>query len=326
VEHRAGLSEGLAVRPAGRDPRFLCLVLALLGLSAALFRPTLKANRAVFDHIVIVDITRSMNVADHSDGERPVSRLEAVKSALRLALRNLPCGSKLGLGLFTERRSALLFEPIEVCSGFAAIDAALERIDWRMAWGADSRIADGLLDALTQFGTHEADLVFITDGQEAPPLNPRYRRDFGPFKGKVRGLIVGAGGLAPAPIPKFDERGAAIGFYAEDEVPHRSTFGLSPKPPSEIEGYHERNAPFGSENMVGTEHLSSLKEDYLRQLAGESGLAYRRFRDPEDLSAALKAPELARFETAAEDARWLPAGFALAALLVLYGVLPSRLD
>jgi mxaL protein len=309
-----------------RDPRFLCLLLALLGLSLALLRPQFKTTRALFDHIVIIDITRSMNVEDYRIDGRAITRLEGVKSALRLAVRNLPCGSKLGLGLFTERRSALLFEPIEVCSGFDAMDTAIQRIDWRMAWGADSRITDGLFDALTQFERHRANVIFVTDGQEAPPPNPRYRRDFGPLKGRVQGVIVGVGGFTLVPIPKFDDRGQAVGFYSAGEVPHRSTFGLSPKPPSEIEGYHERNAPFGSEPVIGTEHLSSLKEDYLRQLADETGLFYRRLSDHEDLSRALKIPELARFENIPTDIHWLPAGLALVALGVLYGLLPWRLE
>lgn len=328
MDHRAGFSAGLALKRlarGARDPRFICLALAVLGALATLFQPTLKLSRAVFDHIVVVDITQSMNVADYQINGRSTSRLESVKSALRSALRELPCGSRLGLGLFTERRSFLLFEPIEVCGGFEAIDTAIERIDWRMAWGADSRIADGLYDALNQFQNRDSNLVFVTDGQEAPPLNPRYKREFGVFKGKLKGLIVGAGGLTPVPIPKFNERGKAVGFYAEDDVPHRSTFGLPPKPPSEVEGYHERNAPFGSERVIGTEHLSSLKEDYLRQLADEIGFFYRRLESPEGLSEAMRKPELARSETVAADMRWLPAGFALAALVVLYGVLPFRL-
>ncbi|WP_434150997.1 VWA domain-containing protein [Methylocaldum gracile subsp. desertum] len=327
MDHGAGFSAGPALKLStrARDPRFVCLALALLSVGVTLFNPTLKLSRPVFDHIVVVDITRSMNVADYRVESRSTSRLETVKSALRSALRELPCGSRLGLGLFTERRSFLLFEPIEVCRGFEAVDTAIEHIDWRMAWGADSRIADGLYDALNQFQNYGSNLVFVTDGQEAPPLNPRYKREFGAFKGKLRGLIVGAGGLSPAPIPKFDERGEAVGFYSEDEVPHRSSFGLPPKPPSEIEGYHERNAPFGSERVIGTEHLSSLKEDYLRQLADETGLFYWRLEKPEELGLALKSPEFARLEAVAADIRWLPAGLALAALAVLYGILPFRL-
>lgn len=308
-----------------RDLRFICLVLALLSVAAALFHPTVELSRPVYDHIVVVDITRSMNVADYRIEGRPTSRLEMVKSALRSTLRDLPCGSKLGLGLFTERKSFLLFEPIEVCSGFEVVDTAIEQIDWRMAWGADSRIAEGLYDALSQFQSYGVNLILITDGHEAPPLNPRYKRDFSALKGKLKGLIIGTGGLSLAPIPKFNEHGEVVGFYSEDDVPHHSTFGLPPKPPSEIPGYHERNAPFGSEQVIGTEHLSSLKEDYLRQLADESGLAYRRLEKTEELSTDLTRPEFARFETVPADIRWLPAGLALAALIVLYGVLPFRL-
>jgi mxaL protein len=307
-----------------RDPAALSLGAALLLTLLACLPLTHKRSEPVFSYIAVVDITRSMNVEDYRAGGRTVSRLEFVRQALHWLVGELPCGSRLGLGVFTERHSALLFEPIETCRGYPAIAAALEKLDWRMAWAADSRIAAGLLDTLQNLGSYDANLLFITDGQEAPPINRRYRASFESVRGRMKGVIVGAGGLTPMPIPKFDERGLRVGFVAPDEVPHRSTFGLSELPPEAIEGYHARNAPFGSQEAVGTEHLSALREEYLKQLASEGGLAYHRLETAKGLLHALARPEFARPVEVAVDARGLPAVVALAALAAAYLVGASR--
>jgi mxaL protein len=298
-------------------PRWLLSAALLLALSAC-FPLGVMAERDTFTYMAIVDITRSMNVEDYRLDGRPANRLEFVKHSLRNTARSLPCGSRLGLGVFTERQAAVLFDPIEVCSGFAAIDGSIEQLDWRMAWAADSRIADGFFNTLELLKDSDADLVFLSDGQEAPPANPRYRPSFAPFKGKARGVIVGAGSLSPTPIPKFDEFGKPQGYYSAEEVPQRSTFGEPTTAPDQSEEYHARNAPFGKPPAGGTEHLSSLKEDYLIALAAESGFMYRRLAATEDLSTALTDTALARRHKVATDMRWLPAGFALAALLLFY--------
>lgn len=301
-----------------RDAAGRRLAAALLLAGLACLPLGAEREQPVFDYIAVVDITRSMNVEDYRIDGVPLSRLEFVKRALREAVAGLPCGSRFGLGVFTERNSALLFEPIETCAGFPAIAAALDRLDWRMAWAADSRIAAGLLNTLESLSRYDADLVFITDGQEAPPLNPRYRTRFDAVRGKMRGLMLGAGGLVPMPIPKFDEAGRQTGFVAPDEVPHRPTFGLSDMAPEQIEGYHARNAPFGNASGQETEHLSALREDYLRQLADESGLEYRRLLSGEGLDHALLRPVSAKTARVRADISGWPAGLALAALAAAY--------
>lgn len=329
----AGISKGAALTVSGRfrDPagRWLLAALVLAGLACLPLRQT--RLMPVYTYIAVVDITRSMNVEDYPADGATVSRLEFIRRSLRQVVADLPCGSRFGLGVFTERSSALLFEPVETCAGYPAIATALDRLDWRMAWAADSRIAAGLFSTLDTLGryadpshfdtsarTAPARLLFITDGQEAPPVNPRYRTHFEPVRGKMQGVVLGAGGLVPRPIPKFDEQGRSLGFVAPDEVPHRSTFGLSELPPEEIEGYHARNAPFGNAAAAATEHLSALREDYLKQLAGEAGLEYHRLESPDGLYHALTRPDWAESKETAADARWIPAALALAALSLAY--------
>lgn len=308
----------MTLKTFAQDYRRVCLALAVLALPVLYLRPVEERPRPAYNLTFIVDVTRSMNVADYAERERPQSRLEFAKHALRELLVKLPCGSKVGLGLFTERRSTLLFEPLDVCGSYAEIDAAIAKVDWRMAWAADSNIAQGLKNTLEMLQGRDSALVFITDGHEAPPINPRYRADFSALKGKARGLLAGVGGLTAAPIPKFDAEGKAAGFYGEDDVPQRSSFGESNLDPSQIEGYDARNAPFGRAKVAGNEHLSALHETYLQELALEAGLGYARLGDVDALLAAVRRPEFAKARKVAVDVRWQPASFALLATALAY--------
>ncbi|MBU2569945.1 MAG: VWA domain-containing protein [Gammaproteobacteria bacterium] len=300
-----------------KDYRFWCLAAAVIALALLFIHPSEQRKNPVYDLTFVIDITRSMNVEDYQANDQAVSRLEFVKQSLRELLLKLPCESKVGLGVFTERRSTVLFKPVEVCSGFAEIDAAIAALDWRMAWAADSRIAKGLLNTLEMRRDCGSRLVFMTDGQEAPPVNPRYRSDFSGVKDSLKGLLVGVGGMEPAPIPKYNSRGEREGFYKADDVPHRSTFGLSNLNPEEIEGYNARNAPFGSEAAAGNEHLSYLHEAYLQQLSAESGLHYHRLTGSQPLVEALQAADMAEQRQVETDVRWRA---ALAALVLLVAV------
>ncbi|MEI8571754.1 VWA domain-containing protein [Methylomonas sp. LW13] len=308
----------MTIAPNLRNYRFWLLTAALLSLSVVFFHPQTSAQVSLYRLVFVVDITRSMNTEDYQLDKQPVSRLQFVKQALRQELLKLPCGSQVGLGVFTERHSTLLFEPIDVCSGFAEIDAAIAALDWRMAWAADSRIASGLLSTLEMLKDKDQTLVFFSDGQEAPPPNRRYKPDLSPVKDKVKGVIVGVGGDQLAPIPKFDAKGQRQGFYKPEDVPHRSSFGESDLNPEKIQGYNARNAPFGSEAATGDEHMSRLHESYLRQLAAESGLQYRRLSDTDSLDQALQQAEFAKPGTHTVDSSWRYAGLALLFLVMVY--------
>ncbi len=297
-----------------KDFRSGCLAFALLLLMLMAIFPTKVQQQPVYNLMAVVDITRSMNAEDYQLDGKPISRLELVKHSLRDLIASLPCQSKLGIGVFTERRSSILFEPIEVCSGYSELEKAIAALDWRMAWAADSRIASGLLNTMQLLADKDKTLLFITDGQEAPPLNSRYRTDFSELKSKVKGLIIGTGGLQPAAIPKFDHKGQRIGVYGPDDVPHRSSFGESDLNPEKIEGYDARNAPFGKQAVVGNEHQSALQESYLQQLAAETGLQYHHLQDADGLSVAIQIPAHASQIAVDTDIR---AYYALSVLLLL---------
>jgi len=301
---------------------------AALALAACFLEPAVEIEQPLFEHVVVIDVTQSMNVQDELLDGRPASRLAFAKQALGQSLRELPCGSRVGWGIFTEYRSFLLLAPIEVCAGLVELQSTLGRIDGQMAWSGNSEVAKGLHSGIgiARQLPHKPSLVFVTDGHEAPPLNPRHRPSFDDKPGEVPGLLVGVGGLVARPIPKTDPSGRSLGFWGADEVAQRDIFSAG------------RSASVRSEQFVddaqavaplpgttpGSEHLSSLREGYLRLLANENGMGYHRLVGSERLAKALTAPALARPVSAEADLRpWL-AGLALCLLLARHLQLPLR--
>lgn len=297
-----------------RDIRVLLLLASLITMLAMAVKPAMLKSSPIYNFTFIVDITRSMNARDYQLQGVDVSRLDYVKNALRELVLSLPCGSKAGLGVFTDRQSSLLFDPVEVCGSRNEIDHVISELDWRMAWAADSRISKGLYKTIEMLKNRNTRIVFITDGQEAPPVNPRYQPDFSIFKDRVKGVMLGVGGLRNVPIPKFDLTGKSLGVYKVDEVPHRSTFGIPGRLPSGVGAVHARNAPFGGAKMSGDQHLTRLYESYLNQLSAELGWLYQRM----DSTQAWKKKLLdKRFSQNLKTQRDIRGYYAMTALLLM---------
>ncbi|MCM2504629.1 VWA domain-containing protein [Aureimonas altamirensis] len=261
----------------------LALGAGLAALAAA--TPSVPAETSVRNILFTVDITGSMNVRDYGPPQAPHSRLDAVRRALPALIRGLPCGSRAGLAVFAERQSFTFFRPVEVCANYTPLSQAIERLDWRMGWDGDSRISSGVDSALRFAADDGADLVFLTDGHEAPPLPHGGRK---PMRndGGVGGLIIGVGADRPSPIPRHDERGREIGFYRMEDMVHGSRIGAPSPTASSEPGFHPRNNPYGEADLNGSEHLSALRAGYLEAMASEAGLGFARLEDP-SLSARL---------------------------------------
>ena len=311
------------MRPEFRDLRLALLALAFVFSLLALFGPSMSITHKSFDALVIVDITGSMNTRDYQLGSQPVSRLDFVKTTLLDFIARLPCSSRVGLGVFSERRSFLLYEPIEVCANYAPIAGSIDALDWRMAWEGDSRVAAGLFRAVEMARGLQTDLLFFTDGQEAPPLPFTGPPPFEGRVGDVKGVIVGVGGYELSPIPKFDDNGREIGFYGVEDVPHDNRHGLPPPGAEQREGYNARNAPFGGAVAVGVEHLSSVRESYLQSLSGSTGLAYAHLTNAETLVGAFETVATSRGRVFEVSLRPFYGGAAGVALVWLFVLLPA---
>ena len=96
---------------AGGDRRRIVCVVAALLLAATFARPGIMLDRPRFEHVVVLDVTQSMNVPDEIVAGRPATRLAHAKYALHEAIAALPCGSKLGWAIFTEfNLSSVVYE------------------------------------------------------------------------------------------------------------------------------------------------------------------------------------------------------------------------
>jgi mxaL protein len=284
--------KGLGSRGLARDAWLLAAATLLLLVSALM--PQVAVTRRTTEAIVVFDITQSMDVEDAALDGGPASRLAFAREAARQALHELPCGSRIGWAAFTEYRTLLLLAPIEVCGNYNDLLATLAEIDGRIRWGNASEVSKGVfwaLRAARELGTQPA-VVFLTDGQEAPPLTtfPRFD-DVRP--GAVRGWLAGVGGDVPLPIPRTDAEGTRIGYWRAADVMQRQP---------------------GPGQPPSREHLSQLREPHLRALAAQTGLGYASLREPGDLAKLLRDPGLARPAKVPTDLHAIP---AVAALLLL---------
>lgn len=306
------------------DWRGRLLLLAIILLAVCLFKPQANLPKRVFDWFFVLDITQSMNVRDMTEREKSISRLAYAKSAIRASLKTLPCGSYVAIGLFTERETTTVTYPMEVCEHFGALDETIAHLDWRMAWAADSFIINGLFSAVSQTpklnAKHEKNmrLAFISDGHQAPPINPDYAPKFEGKLGEVKGGIFGVGGTTPARIPKVDADDNISAYWELEEVMRYATFGVSKKTQSALDmenEQHGRNSPHGKNPAESTNaHLSALDEGNLKALAKATGIDYLRLSHTSNMADALTRNDMATWRTSQTDLR---AWFAIPALFLL---------
>ena len=153
-------------------------------------------------------------------------------------------------------------------------------------------------------------LVFISDGHEAPPLHAELRPRFSGDPGSVRGLLAGVGGPTPMPIPKLDPQGRDLGYWEAEDVMQVDELSLG-RGTSVTEGYAGVEAGDVQARIAsGTEHLSALREAYLRALAHGLKLRYRRLDSGGDLRMALRHPDFANERTSLTNIQPLLAGIA----------------
>ena len=278
------------------------IVLALLLFLVALAMPTVELPRDAYDYIVVFDISQSMNVEDYELDGTPVSRLAYAHDAARRVLRDLPCGSRIGWGAFTGYQTVLLLVPVEVCANYNDLLTSLDKIDGRMRWSNASEITKGVYWSVLAAQKTELnpDVVFISDGQEAPPLDPAYppRVIEDLQNNQIRGWLIGSGAYAPGPIPRIDEDGHRQGYWRADEVVQPISSG-------------DTSAP-------AIEHLSGLREPHLQALADQLGFSYARLAGPESLSVAMRDQRFARRRPTPTDLFWVPAAIAVLVLVVRF--------
>lgn len=273
--------------------RLIGLFAACLLCLLAVLGPTAPGERAVHQYLFVIDVTRSMTVTDYLVNGEPVSRLELTREALRRLLRELPCESRVGIGLFSGWQTGILLEPVELCAHRQELGQLVEDLDWRLGWVPQSNVRRALSHGMLQISRMEQQpsLVFITDGDEAPPPLRSGWSGAAPLDLAGEVILVGTGSEEAANVPRLDQRNEVVGFLSL---------------PS------------------GAPAVSALDESHLQELAAPPGFRYYRLRDVEDLVTELSAPERAAVLPGRYSlSPWLAAA-ALALLVLLHLPSPRR--
>lgn len=293
------------------------LVAAFLLLIIAAFKPTIPLPRNIYSYILVVDISQSMNVEDATLNGKRTSRIAYTQAMLHQVIANMPCDTRVSIGLFAGVSIAALYNPIEVCSNYAAIQDTIDHLDWRTAWSGNSRLRDSMLTlarVLRAF-PEPAQVVYFSDGEEAPKLHAFNTKDLTNFQGGNGWLFVGIGSIEGAPIPKYDEKNQLIGYWSND------SFAMQPG----IAQISEANLGVRDNNVAGgtgDRFISKLQEDYLRDLSKEVSGDYVRGDSLQSILTAMKHQKPARTDIAPYGIHWILA--IIAALLVLVTYLPKN--
>jgi mxaL protein len=293
------------------------LASAFLLLIVAAFKPTIPMPRNIYSYILVADISQSMNVIDTSLNGKPTSRMAYTQYMLHHIVANMPCGTRVSIGLFAGASVAALYNPIEVCSNYAAIQDTIDHLDWRTAWSGNSRLRDSMftLARVIRAFPEPAQVVYFTDGEEAPKLHAFNTKDLTNFQGGNGWLFVGIGSEKGTSIPKLDDKNQLIGYWSADSFAMQP--GIAQISEANI-GVRDNNVATGA----GDRYISKLQEDYLKDLSKQVSGDYVRGDSLQSILSAMKNQKPARRDIASYEIQWILA--ALAGLIFLMDYLPKN--
>jgi len=294
------------LRKFREDSNFILLFLAVLFLLLAIINPSVPITKNIYNYIFIVDISQSMNTPDMSLDAQKISRIEYSKKTLQRLVERLPCKTKVSIGMFAGVSVASTYTPIEVCENFSSINNTIDHLDWRSTWSGNSRLRESMvtLARLIRSFPESAQVVFFTDGEEAPRLHIFNTRDLSQFQGGQDWLFVGIGSDEGTAIPKFDSNNQLIGYWSND------SFALQPG----IAQISESNLGTRDNKVasgVSDRYLSKLDEDYLKLLAQEIKGNYIKGDSVETILDAMEKQKAAWRDQSAYELRYFLSLLAL---------------
>ena len=290
---------------------------AVVLLVLALVKPDIQLKQNVHNYLLLADISQSMNAEDVELDNKPVSRLAYTQHLMKQVVKTSPCGTYVSVGVFAAENVALLFMPLEVCANFDIINDSINHLEWRMAWSGNSRMTFGVKAAEATFDylNIPAQMLFFTDGDEAPKANGINKLDISDVRIGKHVIFVGVGGSEPAPIKRFNANNKFVGYWGTDAAAESSGGGVNysdaskddPDPPV---AYAEFDRYLSSQDVT---HLQELATEIEGQyIAGKDDAAFYEF-------VQSQAPA-ARFVTS-YSVKWI--FLTLAALLVIATYLPD---
>ena len=292
------------------------LASAFILLIAAAFKPSIPLPRNIYSYLLVADISQSMNVVDATLNGKPTSRIAYTRYMMHHVVGSMPCGTHVSIGLFAGVSIAALYNPIEVCSNYAAIQDTIDHLDWRTAWSGNSRLRDSMftLARILRAFPEPAQVVYFTDGEEAPKLHAFNTKDLTNFQGGNDWLFVGIGSDKGSPIPKLDEKNQLIGYWSND------SFAMQPGI-AQISAFNLGTRDDNVAGSTGDRYVSKLQEEYLQSLAKEVNANYVRGDSLQSILRAMHKQKPARRDIAPYDIQWILA--SIAGLLLLAAYLPK---
>jgi mxaL protein len=268
------------------------LLVSFILLVLALVNPSIPVNQSLYNYILIADISQSMNTVDMKINQKTVSRLDYTKHIMSRLVEDFPCGTKVSIGMFAGVSISATYSPIEVCENFSNINTTISKLDWRVTWSGNTRIRESVINLarLIRSFPESAQVVYFTDGEEAPKLHVFNTRDLEQFQGGNDWLFVGIGSNEGAPIPKYDNKNQLIGYWSNDSFALQP--GIAQISESNI-GVRDNKVASGATDR----YISKLDSEYLEKLTKEiggfyvDGQSYRAIRkEMKNQPPAWKAP------------------------------------
>lgn len=290
---------------------------AMIFLVLALVKPEIQLKQEVHNYLLLADISQSMNAEDMKIADKPVTRLAYTQHLMRQVVKTSPCGTYVSVGVFAAENVALLFMPLEVCANFDIITDSINHLEWRMAWSGNSRMTFGVKAAEATFDylNIPAQMLFFTDGDEAPKANGINKLDISDVRIGKKVIFVGIGGTTPSPIKRFNANNQFVGYWGTDAAAENAGGGVN---------YNDASKDDPDPPVAYAEfdrYLSSHDVEHLKALATEIKGQYIEGVDQPDFYKFIQSQTpAARFVTR-YSVKWL--FLTLAALMVMATYLPE---
>lgn len=293
------------------------LVLALFFLLFALFKPNIQLKQEVHNYLLVADVSQSMNAEDMKVGEKVVSRLAYTKHMMKQVVKTSPCGTYVSVGIFAAENVALLFMPLEVCANFDIITDTINHLEWRMAWSGNSRMTFGIkaAEATFQYLNIPAQMLFFTDGDEAPKANGINKLDISDVRIGKNVIFVGVGGNEPVAIKRFNANNKFVGYWGTDAAAESAGGGIM---------YNDASKDDPDPPVAYAEFdrfLSKQDVDHLKDMSNEIKGQYIEGADTPNFYEFVQSQTPAAKFVTAYSVKWI--FLMLAALLIIGTYLPD---
>lgn len=288
---------------------------ALLCLLLCLLKPEIQLKQAVNNYLLLADVSQSMNAQDRQIGQKPVSRLAYSQMLMKQLVSKSACGTYFSVGVFAGENVGLLLMPLEVCANYDILIDSIDHLEWRMSWRGNSRLSFGVQAAEKMFDylNTPAELLFFTDGEEAPKVNAINKLDLSGVQIGKNLVFVGIGGKQPVPVPRYNASNKWVGYWSTDTKENSAgavgdTYSDTSKDePDPVVAYAEYDR-----------YLSTQDAEYLQSLASEIHASYVNGEDTPDFYQFVESRKPAASFVTAYPMRGLYLAMALLLLLASY--------